>query len=161
MKNTLWALILSLVAFTTTAQVVQNGDFGLIPGIDYEVAGITVSGVQDLDPNVVIMLTNIRVGDNIQFPDPKISDAIRTLWRQQLFENITFSVVNKSGKKVYLDIRLKELPKMSKYFITGVKKTWKDDIREELDLRAGKVVNENLVVMSRNKIQSYFREKVI
>ena len=159
MKNTLWALILSLVAFTTTAQVVQNGDFGLIPGIDYEVAGITVSGVQDLDPNVVIMLTNIRVGDNIQFPEPKISDAIRTLWRQQLFENITFSVVNKSGKKVYLDIRLKELPKMSKYFITGVKKTWKDDIREELDLRAGKVVNENLVVMSRNKIQSYFREK--
>ena len=47
-----------------------------------------------------------------QFPDPKISDAIRTLWRQQLFENITFSVVNKSGKKVYLDIRLKELPKI-------------------------------------------------
>lgn len=159
MKNTLWALILTLFTFTTTAQVVQNGDFGLIPGIDYEVAGITVSGAQDLDPNVVIMLTNIRVGDNIQFPDPKISDAIRTLWRQQLFENITFSVVNKSGKKVYLDIRLKELPKMSKYFITGVKKTWKDDIREELDLRAGKVVNENLVVISRNKIQSYFREK--
>ena len=71
MKNTLWALILTLVSFTTTAQVVQNGDFGLIPGIDYEVAGITVSGAQDLDPNVVIMLTNIRVGDNIQFPDPK------------------------------------------------------------------------------------------
>ena len=94
MKNTLWALLLTLVSFTTTAQVVQNGDFGLIPGIDYEVAGITVSGAQDLDPNVVIMLTNIRVGDNIQFPDPKISDAIRTLWRQQLFENITFSVVN-------------------------------------------------------------------
>jgi outer membrane protein insertion porin family len=159
MKNTLWALLLTLVSFTTTAQVVQNGDFGLIPGIDYEVAGITVSGAQDLDPNVVIMLTNIRVGYNIQFPDPKISDAIRTLWRQQLFENITFSVVNKSGRKVYLDIRLQELPKMSKYFITGVKKSWKDDIREELDLRAGKVVNENLVVMSRNKIQSYFREK--
>ena len=159
MKNTLWALVLTLVSFTTTAQVVQNGDFGLIPGIDYEVAGITVSGAQDLDPNVVIMLTNIRVGDNIQFPDPKISDAIKTLWRQQLFEDITFRVVNKSGKKVYLDIRLQELPKMSKYFITGVKKSWKDDIREELDLRAGKVVNENLVVMSRNKIQSYFREK--
>ncbi|MDA0740345.1 MAG: outer membrane protein assembly factor BamA [Bacteroidetes bacterium] len=159
MKNTLWALLLTLVSFTTTAQVVQNGDFGLIPGIDYEVAGITVSGAQDLDPNVVIMLTNIRVGDNVQFPDPKISDAIKTLWRQQLFENITFSVVNKSGKKVYLDIRLQELPKMSKYFITGAKKSWKDDIREELDLRAGKVVNENLVVMSRNKIQSYFREK--
>ena len=159
MKNTLWALVLTLVSFTTTAQVVQNGDFGLIPGIDYEVAGITVSGAQDLDPNVVIMLTNIRVGDNIQFPDPKISDAIKTLWRQQLFEDITFRVVNKSGKKVYLDIRLQELPKMSKYFITGAKKSWKDDIREELDLRAGKVVNENLVVMSRNKIQSYFREK--
>src|SRR6056300_1695189 len=159
MKNTLWALVLTLVSFTTTAQVVQNGDFGLIPGIDYEVAGITVSGAQDLDPNVVIMLTNIRVGDDIQFPDPKISDAIRTLWRQQLFEDITFKVVNKSGKKVYLDIQLKELPKMSKYYIVGVKNSWKDDLREDLGLRAGKVVNENLVVMSRNKIKKYFREK--
>ena len=105
------------------------------------------------------MLTNLRVGDNIQFPDPKISDAIRTLWRQQLFEDITFKVVSKSGKKVYLDIQLKELPKMSKYYITGVKKVWKDDIREDLELRAGKVVNDNLVVMSSNRIKKYFKEK--
>ena len=60
---------------------------------------------------------------------------------------------------MYLDIQLKELPKMSKYYITGVKKVWKDDIREDLELRAGKVVNDNLIVMSSNKIQKYFKEK--
>src|SRR6056300_899342 len=159
MKNIFWALVLACFSVGAHSQTVGTGDFNLIPGVDYQIGGITVTGSQNLDANVVIMLTNLRVGNDIQFPDPKISDAIRTLWRQQLFENITFSVVNKSGRKVYLDIRLQELPKMSKYFITGVKKSWKDDIREELDLRAGKVVNENLVVMSRNKIQSYFREK--
>ena len=159
MKNIFWAFVLAFFSFESSAQISTTGDFNLIPGIDYEVAGITVSGGKDLDANVVIMLTNLRVGDNIQFPDPKISDAIRTLWRQQLFEDITFKVVSKSGKKVYLDIQLKELPKMSKYYITGVKKVWKDDIREDLELRAGKVVNDNLIVMSSNKIQKYFKEK--
>jgi outer membrane protein insertion porin family len=159
MKNIFWAFVLAFFSFESSAQISTTGDFNLIPGIDYEVAGITVSGGKDLDPNVVIMLTNLRVGDNIQFPDPKISDAIRTLWRQQLFEDITFKVVSKSGKKVYLDIQLKELPKMSKYYITGVKKVWKDDIREDLELRAGKVVNDNLIVMSSNRIQKYFKEK--
>lgn len=159
MKNIFWAFVLAFFSFESSAQILTTGDFNLIPGIDYEVAGITVSGGKDLDPNVVIMLTNLRVGDNIQFPDPKISDAIKTLWRQQLFEDITFKVVSKSGKKVYLDIQLKELPKMSKYYITGVKKVWKDDIREDLELRAGKVVNDNLVVMSSNRIKKYFKEK--
>jgi len=160
MKNRLLAILLLVISsFTTKAQVTTAGDFNLIPGINYEIAGITVTGAGSLDPNVVIMLTNLRVGDNIQFPDPKLADAIRTLWRQQLFEDITFKVVNKVGKKVYLDIQLVALPKLSKYYMTGLKKAWKDDIREELDLRAGKVVNENLKVMSRNKIKKYFYEK--
>jgi outer membrane protein insertion porin family len=160
MKNRFLAILLLVItSFTTKAQVTTGGDFNLIPGINYEIAGITVSGAGSLDPNVVIMLTNLRVGDNIQFPDPKLSDAIRTLWRQQLFEDITFKVVNKVGKKVYLDIQLVALPKLSKYYMTGLKKAWKDDIREDLDLRAGKVVNENLKVMSRNKIKKYFYEK--
>jgi outer membrane protein insertion porin family len=160
MKNRFLAILLLVISsFTTKAQVTTSGDFNLIPGINYEIAGITVTGAGSLDPNVVIMLTNLRVGDNIQFPDPKLADAIRTLWRQQLFEDITFKVVNKVGKKVYLDIQLVALPKLSKYYMTGLKKAWKDDIREELDLRAGKVVNENLKVMSRNKIKKYFYEK--
>ena len=160
MKNIFLALVcLAVTTFSAKSQVAIGGDYNLIPGINYEIAGITVSGAGSLDPNVVIMLTNLRVGDNIQFPDPKIADAIRTLWEQKLFENITFQVVNKAGKKVYLDIQLVALPKLSKYYITSIKKAWKDDIREELDLRAGKVVNENLKVMSRNKITKYFYDK--
>ncbi|MEY2963843.1 MAG: outer membrane protein assembly factor BamA [Bacteroidota bacterium] len=159
MKNTLWALLLTVFTTFVSAQEIGTGDFNLLPGVDYEIGGITVTGARDLDPNVVIMLTNLRVGDNVQFPDPAISDAIRTLWRQQLFEDITINVVSKQGNKVYLDIVLKELPKMSKYYIIGVKKSWKDELREDLGLRAGKVVNENLIVMSRNKVLSYFKEK--
>ena len=160
MKKTFLAILLSVIStFLAKAQVTTGTDFNLIPGINYELAGITVTGAGSLDPNVVIMLTNLRVGDDIQFPDEKISDAIRTLWRQKLFEDITFKVVNKLGKKVYLDIQLVALPKLSKYYMTGLKKAWKDDIREDLDLRAGKVVNENLKVMSRNKIKKYFYDK--
>ena len=160
MKNIFLAILLYIIpSIAAKGQVSTSTNFNLIPGINYEIAGITVTGAGSLDPNVVIMLTNLRVGDRIQFPDEKISDAIRILWRQKLFEDITFKVINKVGKKVYLDIQLVALPKLSKYYISGLKRAWKDDIREDLDLSAGKVVNENLKVMSRNKIKSYFYDK--
>mgnify|MGYP000909240412 CR=1 FL=1 len=66
MKNTLLAIILTVISsFAVKAQVTTSTDFNLIPGINYEIAGITVTGAGSLDPNVVIMLTNLRVGDDI------------------------------------------------------------------------------------------------
>ena len=122
MKNTFLAIIITVISsFAVKAQVTTSTDFNLIPGINYEIAGITVTGAGSLDPNVVIMLTNLRVGDDIQFPDEKISDAIRTLWRQKAFENITFKVVNKVVKGL-LDIQLVALPKLSKYYMTDLRR---------------------------------------
>ena len=159
MKKLQLTVLLVFMAFMSKAQVTTGTAIKLIPGKDYTVGGITVQGAKHLDPNVIIMLTNIRVGDEIQFPDPKISEAIRTLWTQNLFDDIKFKVVRQTGNTVFLEIELVELPKMSKYFISGVKNSWKDDIRELLNLRAGKVVNENLVVTSKNKINRYFVDK--
>ena len=48
MKRTLWALLLVFSALVSRGQIVTTGDFNLIPGIDYEVGGITVSGTKDL-----------------------------------------------------------------------------------------------------------------
>ena len=111
MKNIFLVILLYIIpSIAAKGQVSTSTNFNLIPGLIMKTAGITVTGAGSLDPNVVIMLTNLRVGDDIQFPDEKISDAIRTLWRQKLFENITFKVVNKVGKKVYLDIQLLRSP---------------------------------------------------
>ncbi|MDZ7741960.1 MAG: hypothetical protein U5Q03_09480 [Bacteroidota bacterium] len=61
-----------LLLSTATYSQVQLGedliDIDYSNPRDYEVGGITVSGVKYLDPNVLIMLSGLSVGDEIQIP---------------------------------------------------------------------------------------------
>src|ERR1035438_76109 len=59
---------------------------------DYVIGGITVSGVKYLDNNVLIMLSGLTVGDRIKVPGDKITDAVKKLWDQGLFEDVQISI---------------------------------------------------------------------
>ena len=59
---------------------------------EYIIAGITVTGVKYLDNNVLIMLSGLTIGDKVRIPGDKITQAVRKLWDQGLFENIKISV---------------------------------------------------------------------
>ncbi|MFO7721879.1 MAG: hypothetical protein R6V49_01525, partial [Bacteroidales bacterium] len=52
----------------------------------YFIGGITVSGASYVDHALVIMLTGLSVGDAIEVPGLQITNAIRRLWGQGLFE---------------------------------------------------------------------------
>ena len=52
---------------------------------EYTIGGIQVSGAEFTDKNVVRLLSGLIVGDKIQIPGDKITDAIRALWKQGLF----------------------------------------------------------------------------
>ena len=43
---------------------------------EYEIGGITVTGVEFVDPAVVVMLSGLRVGMTVKVPGDKITDAI-------------------------------------------------------------------------------------
>lgn len=131
----------------------------LIPDVEYEIGGITVSGSDNLDKTVVVLLSGLQVGDKITVPGDKLSGAVKALWKQRLFSDISIRVTEKQGSLIFLDIHLAELPKLSKFYFLGVKKSWKDDLREELDLARGKIVTENLIINSKNKVRRYFTEK--
>ena len=75
---------------------------------EYEIGGITVSGVKYLDGNVLIMLSGLTVGERIQVPGDKITSAIKKLWDQGLFEDIRITVKNVIGNQIFLDINLRD-----------------------------------------------------
>ena len=154
------AVLLS-VLFTSflSAQITTNSDVDILPGVEYEIGGITVSGSENLDKTVIILLSGLTVGDKVTVPGSKLSNAIKTLWGQRLFSDISIYITEKQGERIFLEIYLTELPKLSKFYITGVKKSWKDDIREELKLQRGSIVTENLIITSQNRIKRYFVEK--
>ena len=83
---------------------------------------------------------------------------LKNLWRQKLFDDISIFISEIKGNVVFLEIRLKELPKLSKYYIKGLSRRKQDNLREELDLNSGIIVTENLITNTENTARNYFIE---
>ena len=126
---------------------------------DYEIGGITVTGVKYLDPQVLVMLSGLQVGETISVPGDKITNAIRKLWEQELFEDVSITCVNKIGRKIFLNIDLKERPRISKFSFKGVKKSEVDELRSKINLTRGDVATEHTYTKTTRIIEDYFFEK--
>ncbi len=160
-KNILIVALLVL-PFWVSAQISIGSDLSKIDysaPSEYTIGGITVSGVEFLDKNVIIMLSDLEVGKKIRVPGDNIAGAIRKLWEQGLFEDIKIYATDIKGDKIFLEIYLKERPRLNKFSFTGVKKTAADDIREKINLTRGDVVTEHLIIRTSNIIKDYFKDK--
>lgn len=134
----------------------QTGEPTVIPGIKYEIGGIRITGSDNLDKQVITLISGLQVGQTITLPGDETTKAIENLWRQKLFDDIGIFVTEVKGDLVFLEIRLRELPKLSKYGIKGLSKTKRDNLRDELDLSSGLIVTENLIVNTRNAARDFF-----
>ena len=159
MMKRIAVIVLLFISTILKGQISTTTDLEIIPGVEYEIGGITVSGSDNLDKTVVILLSGLAVGDKITVPGDNLTKAVKALWKQRLFSDISIQVTEKQGSLIFLNIHLEELPKLSKFYFLGVKKSWKDDLREELKLQRGSIVTENLIITSGNKIKRYFKEK--
>ncbi|MBN2746024.1 MAG: outer membrane protein assembly factor BamA [Bacteroidales bacterium] len=161
--NLVKIIILSFLTLTFGLTVLsQTNDIEVVdytkPG-EYYIGGITVSGVQYLDNNVLIMLSGLSVGQKIKIPGDQITDAIKKLWRQAMFEDIQIQVSYIQGDRVFLNIHLTEQPKLSKFTITGVRKSESDDLREKIGLVSGDAVNDNVILRTKSRVNKYFIDK--
>jgi len=127
--------------------------------VEYEIAGITIQGITNLDKNAIITLSGLTVGDKIMIPGEEISKAITKLWAQNLFADIQIQVSKILGTNIFLDIVLQELPRLSKFGFKGGSKSEIEKIREKVELVRGKIVNDNLINNTKHVVKEYFTEK--
>lgn len=126
---------------------------------EYEIGGVTVSGVKYLDKGVLIMISGLKVGEKIKVPGDSFRNAIKKLWDQGLFEYVNISATRVEEKLIFLNIELRERPRLSRFSFNGVKKAEADKIREEIQIVRGDVVTDNLIKTASNRIVSYFTGK--
>jgi len=126
---------------------------------DYYIGGISVSGVQFLDPEAVVALTGLKIGDKITIPGEEISVAIKKLWEQGLIGDVEVVLKKIEGKNIFLEFVLKERPRLSKFIFSGPTKSEREDLLEKIDLARGRIVNDALIKNSKNKIREFYLEK--
>lgn len=127
---------------------------------EYRIGGITVTGAGgNIDENVVIMVSKLYVGQTILVPGEQISQAIINLWKQQLFQHVAISVTSIQGEAIFLDIELREKPRLTRFEFRGVNRADTDKLREQLNLIRGDVVTEGMLYRAESTIENYFIEK--
>jgi len=166
MNKTYKYLLLIILFFSgynsVTGQAIINGNEDLIDYSnpkEYELGGITISGVQYLDESVLITLTGLTVGEKYKIPGEKLSTSIENLWKQGLLSDIKIFATKIIDNKIFLEFKIKELPRLSKFTFEGVNKSEADKLREKLSLTKGKIVNENLIQTTKNLAKNYFVDK--
>jgi outer membrane protein insertion porin family len=146
------ALIISVLFYTFSFAQSE-------PVKEYEIAAIKVDGSKNLDKNIIVALSGLRVGQTISYPGEDITKAIKSLWRQKLFGHIEINAVRFEGKKVHLRIRVEDKPRLSRYTIKGVKVGEIEDIRKKIDLRSGMILSNVVKSNLTRVIKKFYYDK--
>ncbi len=150
-----------LLSFVSLAQPVSIGGVS----IDYrnpktyEIGPIRVDGADNYDHNAIKLLAGLRQGQSITIPGEKISKAINNLWDEGIFSSVEILAEKEVAGVIYLVIKVKPRPKLSRFKFIGINRREADKIREEISLFSGKTITENLIFATQNQIKGYFREK--
>ena len=143
---------------TVFGQFINNTSDFSVP-TEYEIGPVRVVGADNFDQQAIKAVAGLRQGQKITIPGDQLSKAIRNLWEEELFSDISIVLDKEIQGVVYLSIHLKARPKLSHFKFRGIPKREADKLREELDLFSGKTITENLLFQTDAKIRGYFREK--
>ena len=145
------------IAFSGYSQI-NFTDYKLSPR-EYNLGGISIEGAVFIDHEVIIQKSGLQRGEKIAVPSDKISKAISNLWDQGLFSEVAILKEKTQGNTIFLKIKLKERPRMSRYTFSGISKSDADQIRDDLDLFSGKTITEALKMKVKNISRNHFIEK--
>lgn len=154
--------ITCLVPYNVFSQQVLTGDQIQIDYLnprEYEIGGIAVTGTQQIDDNVIIMVSRLSVGQKVMIPGEAISNAINNLWRQDLFKHVSIGITSIQDQIVFLEIEIQERPKLTRYEFIGARRSDADNLKEKLRLTRGDVITENLLFRAESTIKNYYIEK--
>jgi outer membrane protein insertion porin family len=155
-------LLLYFLPFTGMTQTVLTGDqinIDYNSPREYTIGGISVSGVDYMDHNIIVMVSQLNIGDRILIPGEDIARAIDNIWKQGLFTDVAIGVTSIQDDLIFLDIELKERPRLTRFEFQGAKKSDQTKITENLNLVRGDVVTENVLFRARSIIEDYYIDK--
>nr|WP_249037479.1 outer membrane protein assembly factor BamA [Lacinutrix venerupis] len=146
-------IVFALFSFFTQAQELSYEN-----SKEYTIADIKVVGNTTFSEQTIITFSKLKKGDEILIPGEEISNAIKKLWKTNLFSDIEVYISKTEGDAAYLEIRLSDLPTLNELKIVGVKKGKQEALIKENKLQEGVKITENLITTTKNYIQNKNRK---
>lgn len=154
----LLVFVLLLTGLLAKAQDTPNISYSGTPK-KYEITKINVTGVENLDPKILVNISGLRVGQQINVPGDEISEAIRRYWNHGLFSDVKIKAAKIEGRTIELEIYLQERPRLSEMRIYGLKKSEVETVEEKVAMMKGSQVTPYLIDRAEKYITKHFVEK--
>ncbi len=153
--------LLLFIALRGFSQVADSTNFSIYYSSpkEYIIQQIEVKGIRYLDKDVLVQLSGLGVGDEIEVPGDAITNAIKKLWGQALFSDVKIEADKVVNNQIWLSIYLQEMPRLADVNFHGVSKSEQDDITEKVLLLKGSQVTANQLNNAERIIKGIFHEK--
>ncbi|AQG81639.1 outer membrane protein assembly factor BamA [Spirosoma montaniterrae] len=126
---------------------------------EYQIAAMTVTGTRYLDPNSLVSLSGLKVGDKIRIPGEAVGSAVRKLMESGLLDNVEMFATNVNDNKITLMFRVQERPRLYRVSFMGVKKGEQDQLKDKVKLNLGKIVTNTITKNTQMAVRKFFVDK--
>lgn len=126
---------------------------------EYEIAEVTVSGTQFLDPNSMVSISGLKAGDKIRVPGPAISASIKRMMDFGTLDDVEILATKVEGTKIWLNIDIKERPRLNKVTFAGLRKGERETLNDKVKLIKGRVITPTIIKNTQLLIKKHFMDK--
>ncbi|MGC1203900.1 MAG: POTRA domain-containing protein [Flavobacteriaceae bacterium] len=153
-KHLLAILFLAICINNAQAQNLEYSN-----GEKYILGEITVSGNTNFSEQTIVAYSGLSKGKEMTIPGEDISNAIKKLWKSNLFSDIEIYITKIEDNVATLEIRLSDLPQLNELKINGVKKSKIEGITNDTKLKKGVKVTENLITTTKNFLAKKYKKQ--
>ncbi|MBR4596494.1 MAG: outer membrane protein assembly factor BamA, partial [Bacteroidales bacterium] len=157
MRRLVLIVVLALVGITLRAQSSVEIDYA--HPRKYTVGGVGVEGNQYFSENQILQLSGLREGMEITVPGDEVTGIVRRLVAQKYFEDVAVRIDSVKADSAWVNVVIRERPRVSRWTYTGVKSGEKKDLQERLNLRPGREFSDYVRNTSTDIIKRYYKEK--
>ncbi|TPV35820.1 outer membrane protein assembly factor BamA [Paucihalobacter ruber] len=150
---------LILFSFLLCSLLGNAQEYQFDTGKSYIIGDIAISGSTSYAEQTIIVYSGLRKEELIKIPGEKLSNAIKKLWKSNLFSSIDIYATKFVQDTVYLEIEINDLPELNNVTIKGVKKGKFEEIKTENKLQKGTKVTENLITTTKNYLTNKYKKK--
>ena len=125
----------------------------------YEIAEITVSGADSYEDFVLIGFSGLAVGDKLEIPGDQITKSLKRFWKQGLFSDVKFIAKKIEGDKIWIEIALKQRPRISNLTYKGLKKSEIEDVEVKIGIQKDSQMTPDMEDRIYKVIAKYLSEK--
>ena len=124
----------------------------------YEIGGIKIKGTVLSDKAALLSIAGLKIGDKIDIPSAKTTNAIKAIWKLGLFEDVQIYQEKAIGEIVYLIIEVIEINRLGSIKIQGVKKGKLETIKGIISqhLRIGRKLTATKKSNAINALRQYY-----